>query len=142
MQYITLSLLVLGFVVIFIFFVRIFFWIKKYFYVTKFPSYVSVLNYHMDKAYDMIHKDHILIYSIEGIRPSEENIDKAAKEFGKLTIKFLGPMLYQEIRNVYGSDDALLFTIAEYFNSKYEEDEIRSASVANLTEKQNEVEQT
>jgi len=96
----------------------------------------------MDKAYDMIHKDHILIYSLEATRPSEENVDKAVKAFCKLTIKFLGPMLYREMRNVYGSEDSLLFTMVEYFNSQYESDEIRSASIDKLSERENETEKT
>lgn len=142
MIYFNYSLLILVSFIIFICLFRIFSWIKKYYYVTKFQSYISVLVYHMDKAYDMIHKDHILIYSIEATRPSDENIDKAVKEFCKLTIKFLGPMLYREMRNVYGSEDALLFTMVEYFNGQYESDEIRTASIDKLSEKENETEKT
>jgi hypothetical protein len=93
----------------------------------------------MEQAYDIVHKDKILIYSLEAIRPDEKDIDKASKEFCKLTIKFLGPMLYRELKNLYGTDDTLLFNIAQYFSSQYENDEIRSTSIDNLTSKQDEV---
>lgn len=142
MIYLNYSLLIFSCLLIFICLFRIFSWVKKYYYVTKFQSYINVLIYHMDKAYDMIHKDHILIYSIEATRPSEENVDKAIKAFCKLTIKFLGPMLYREMRNVYGSEDALLFTMVDYFNTQYESDEIRSVSIDKLSEKESDTEKT
>lgn len=124
---------------IIIVFIKLFSWVKRYTYIVKFQTYIAILTYHMEQAYDIVHKDKILIYSLEAIRPDEKDIDKASKEFCKLTIKFLGPMLYRELKNLYGTDDTLLFNIAQYFSSQYENDEIRSTSIDNLTSKQDEV---
>lgn len=142
MSYSILAIIIVVLLLLITAFINVFSWVKKYFYATKFQTYVAILNYHMEKAYEMVHKDKILIFSLEAVRPSEKDVDAAAKEFCKLTIKFLGPMLYQELKNVYGTHDALLFTMIEYFSSQYESDEIRNASVESLAAKQNEVEET
>jgi hypothetical protein len=133
MSYTTLIFSIFISILLIIAFIKVFSWIKRYMYTTKFQTYISILTYHMEKAYDIVHKDKILIFSIEATRPNEKDIDVAVKEFCRLTIKFLGPMLYRELKNLYGTDDVLLFIMVEYFNSQYESDEIRSASVDNLT---------
>jgi len=137
------SLILQAFIIIFfiIGFIKGFAWIQRYFYITRFQTYIGVLNYHMEKAYEIVHKDKILIFSLEAVRPPEVDVDKAVKEFCKLTIKFLGPMLYRELKNIYGNDDVLLFTMVEYFNAQYESDEIRETSVNSLAAKKNEVEE-
>ena len=38
---------------------------KRFNYVIRFKSYISVLNYYLEKAYDIIHKDKLLIYSLD-----------------------------------------------------------------------------
>lgn len=101
--------------------------------VKNFESYIALLTYNMEKAYDIIHKDQILIYSLEATGIPEENFNNASHSFSRLTIKLMGPFLYKEIRNLYGDDDTLLFNMSEYFSSKYEADEIRSTALENLS---------
>jgi len=103
-----------------------------------FDGYIAILQYHMEKAYDIVHKDQILIYSLEATGIPDDKFDEASSSFGKLVIKMLGPMLYGELRYLYG-DDALIFNIVEYFNSKYEADEIRSTALENLTADEEEI---
>jgi len=109
---------------------------KKKHMMDHFDSYAGILNYHMERAYDMIHKDQILIYSLEATGVPEAEFDAASKSFGKLVIKMLGPMLYGELIYLYGNEYTLIFNITEYFNSKYEGDEIRKASLDNLSEEE------
>ena len=48
-------------------------YIKRLYYIKNFKEYISVLEYHMDKAYDIIHKDRILAFSLDAYRvPDEE----------------------------------------------------------------------
>jgi hypothetical protein len=141
MSYTTLIFSISVCILLIIAFIKVFSWIKRYFYTIKFQTYIAVLVYHMEKSYNIVHKDKILIFSLEAIRPDEKDVDLAVKEFCRLTIKFLGPMLYRELKNLYGTDEALLFTMVEYFNEQYESDEIRSASVDNLTAKKDEVDE-
>jgi len=88
----------------------------------------------MEKAYNIIYKDKILIYSIEGIRPKESDIQTHTMDFCHLVLRLIGPTLHSEFSNLYGNDDTLFFIITEYFNERSENDEIREASINNLME--------
>jgi hypothetical protein len=103
--------------------------------IQNFVAYESLLKYFMEKAYDLIYKEEIMIYSIEAMGMKEEDIDKVAKKFTKLVLKFLGPRLVSEFSYLYGNDETLFLQIADYFNSKYESDEIRKSSIEELKEK-------
>lgn len=111
---------------------KIFKSVKNFKYVQNFVLYQKVLEYHMDRAYAIIHKDRLLIYSIEAMKVDDDDFAKVTKEYVELVIKMLGPMLYKELIFLYGNDETLLFTMVEYFNNKYEDDEIRETALENL----------
>lgn len=104
--------------------------------VQNFQDYIAVLEYHMVRAYEMIHKDRIFTYSLEGMRVKEEDIDKISQDFVRLVIKLIGPTLYKEFTHLYGDTDTFVFNILEYFNTRYEDDEIRKQSLDSLTEQE------
>ncbi len=43
-------------------------------YVDKHINYIAILDYYMEKAFDIIYKDRMLVYSIEGSKPSDEDV--------------------------------------------------------------------
>ncbi len=100
--------------------------------VFKFADYTAVLTYYMEKSYDMIHKDRILIYSLEATKLPDKEFNVYSKEFIRLTVKLLGPVLTSEFVKFFGNEDTFTFFLAEHFSSKYEGDEIRKASIENL----------
>jgi len=102
--------------------------------ITSFEKYILLLDYHMNKAYDMIYKDRILVYSLEATRINDIEFQVITKDFTLLVFKFLGPKLKKEFINFYGNEETLLFIIMEYFNSKFEEDEIRKRAEQNLVD--------
>jgi len=108
--------------------------------VQNFPSYLTVLNYYTDRAYEMIHKDRMLIYSLEATKINNEQFNQCAKDFATLTTSLMGPTLCKEFISLFGDEDTLLFNLVEFFNTKYESDEIRKASIENLME-ENETEE-
>ena len=132
----NLTLYIVGVIIIFSFINKIFKSIKKFKYVQNFTLYQKVLIYHMDRAYAIIYKDRLLIWSVEATKVSEPDFAKITKDYVELVIKMLGPMLYKEMMYLYGNDDTLLFTVVEYFNDKYENDEIRDASIENLQQEE------
>jgi hypothetical protein len=91
----------------------------------------------MDKAFDLIYKDRILVFSIEGTRPDKEEFDTISKDFCKLFIRLLGPTLYEELIHFHGDDETLILTATEYFNNRSENDEIRESSIDQLMESDN-----
>jgi len=122
----------------------VFFYINKFYnfiktdktltrHIIDFNSYMAVLQYHMDKAYLIIYKDRVMIYSIDGYKITDEQFEEIAKDFVILTLKLLGENLSSELANLY-TEDALYINITEYFDSKLENDQIRKASVDSLME--------
>lgn len=96
--------------------------------IINFKDYLMVLNYHMDKAYAIIYKDKILIYSTEGVKINDKDFAIISKSFANLVLKMIGPNLKNEMTKIYGDEETLFFNIIEFFNSKYEEDEIQKSA--------------
>lgn len=107
--------------------------------INNFANYTAVLEHQMTKAYDMIHKDKMLIYSIEGTKLPDKEFNKFSKDFIRLVEKILGKRMIQEFIFLYGDHETLTFIIAEYFNSKYETDEIRQSAIDDMMESDIEV---
>lgn len=111
---------------------------KRVQYIKSFTDYRSVLEYHMQKAYDMVHKENILPYSLEAFRVSEEDYDKISGDFVRLVQKFIGPMLLKEFIYLYGDEETFIFNLLEYFSGMYESDEIRNATMEQITDTESE----
>jgi hypothetical protein len=119
-----------------VFGIKLFKHIKRAYYLYSFTTYRALLDYHMEKAYDMIHKQHILAYSLDAFRIEEKDYDKFSKEFVKLVVKFIGPVLSKELVNLYGDEQTFSFNLLDYFSSRYENDEIRNTALEQITEKE------
>lgn len=105
---------------------------NKQLFIKKFVEYDAILHINMEKAYNIIHKEKILVYSLEAVKLPEEHINGVSRDFVTLVIKFLGPNLYKEYLNVYGDYETFVFNLLDYFNTKYEDDEIRKVSIQDL----------
>jgi len=114
----------------------IFGYIKRLNYIKNFPDYISVLEYHMEKAYDMLHKDKILAYSLDAYRIPDEDYESISRDFVILVRKHIGPTLLEEFVQLYGNEESFLFILLEYFGRKYEDDEIRKTALDNLTKEE------
>jgi len=102
--------------------------------IKNFESYIAVIEYHMNKAYDIIFKDQIMIYSIEATKLDDKHFEEVSKQFIKLVLKLIGKTFQEEFEYLYGDKETFLFNITEYFNRRYEDDEVRKASQKNLME--------
>lgn len=107
--------------------------------IKNYNFYSAILQYNMDKAYETIYKDNILIYSVEATRIPDVDFNTYTRDFILLVQKLLGPRLMNEFIFLYGNYDIFTFNVADYFNRKYEEDEIRKDSMENLMESELEV---
>ena len=104
--------------------------------IKNFESYIAVLQFHMEKAYDIIHKDQVLVYSMEATTLPDKEFNKATTDFIILVQKLLGPSLTAEIIYMYGNYDTFAFNLAEYFSTRYDNDEIRKSSIDEMMEKE------
>lgn len=102
--------------------------------IKDFASYMAVLEYFMGKAYDIIHKDRILIYSLEATSIPDEEYNKVSKDYVKLLEKMIGPRLLEQYIFFYGNYETFLFNVLEFFNTKYDSDEIRKSATDELQE--------
>jgi hypothetical protein len=97
-----------------------------------FESYIAVLEFHMQKAYEIIYKDKILIYSLEAVKINDMEFNMVSKQFTLLVMKLLGKNLKNEFIELYGDEETFIFNIMEYFNSKFENDEVRERARENI----------
>lgn len=98
----------------------------------SYDLYMKILTTNMDKAFNIIYKDRILIFSLEATTPDAKEINRIAKDHIKLVLKLIGPSLHNEFILLFGDEETFLFNISEYFNERFDEDEIRSVSQDNL----------
>lgn len=105
---------------------------RKHEAITNFESYAATLEYHLKKAFDIIYKEKILIYSIEATKLDTVQFNTVSRDFITLTLKLLGPNLAAEYEFLYGNKETFYFVIVEYFNNRYESDEIYKTSTSDL----------
>ena len=114
----------------------IFKYLKRLNYMKNFNAYVAVLEYHLEKAYDIIHKDRILAFSLDAYRVPDDEYEAITHDFVRVVQKYIGPTLLKEFVQLYGNEDAFLFIILDFFHRKYEEDEIRKSAMDNITQQE------
>ena len=107
---------------------------KRQSYVDRHELYLKILDYYMEKAFDIIYKDRTLVYSIEGTKPDDDIIKQNSIDFAKLTLRLLGKTLTEEFTYLYGDEETFIFIIVEYFNTRAEHDEIKQASIDQIME--------
>jgi len=90
----------------------------------------------MDKAYDMVHKDKILAFSLDAYRIPDDQYESISQDFVRLVRKYIGPTLLNEFIQLYGDEDSFLFILLDYFSKRYEDDEIRKTAMDNLTQEE------
>ena len=112
---------------------------SRSFCIEKYDSYIVTLDYFCKKAYDLVYKDKIMIYSLEAVGLSDSQYQTISKDFCTLVFKLLGPSLVSEFTDFFGNDKTLMFNILEFFNANYESDKIKEQATENMMGKEIEV---
>lgn len=102
--------------------------------INQFDKLMSILHYNMNKAYEIIYKENIFIYSLEAVKISDAQFKKTGKDFCKLVLKLCGPNIKNNLIILFGDEETLFFNMLEFFNKKYEEDEISKTTSTNLVQ--------
>ncbi len=102
--------------------------------IKNYASYNASLQHAMEKSYEIVYRDKMLVYSIEGMKMDDAKFNAASRDFIVLTLKLLGPTLSKELEYLFGNKDTLYFNIVEHFNSKFEDDEIRKSARERMME--------
>jgi len=99
---------------------------------SKFENYTIMLQYYMDKSYEIIYKDRILIYSLEATALNDEQFKTVAKDFCILVLSLMGPTIEKELTKILGNSETLYFNMTEFFNTRFDDDEIRKTTQDNF----------
>jgi len=105
--------------------------------IKSFEHYIGVLDFHLKKAYELIYKDKLFIYSLEATKITDSQFQSYSLDFANLVKKLMGPILLKEFIDLYG-EDAFMLNVIEYFNNNYESDEIRKTTQENLVNEEEE----
>ena len=100
--------------------------------IENFDHIHAILTFHMEGSYETIHKDNILVYSLDGVKPSEDDITKISHEFVKLTMRLAGANMMDTFIRLYNDEDTLFFVMLDFFNRRFEDDEIRAQAIDNI----------
>jgi len=134
--FIALEIIIIGFLCTFIAFV----YLKnrdiqnkrRLDFIMSTSSYITTLEHFMGKAYDIIYKEFIFIFSLEATGLPSKEYEHAVRSFIELTIKMIGPAITKELIDYFGNEATLYFNISEYFTVRYEQDEIRKSATETL----------
>jgi hypothetical protein len=113
---------------------------KRALYIEKYESYIIVLDYFCKKAYDLIYKEKIMIYSLEAMGLNDAQYKAVSVDFCTLVLRFLGTNLVSEFSDFFGNDQTLMFNIMEYFNTNYEGDKIKEQATGSMMDREIDVE--
>jgi len=113
---------------------------KRQFMIINFSNYLVALEYSQEKAYDMIHKDRILIYSAEGVKIDDKDFKIISRDYAHLVFQLMGNVVKDELLELYGLE-SLTLNMMEYFNTRYEDDEIRKESIETMMDKDSLIEE-
>lgn len=105
---------------------------KKPISIESYNTLKKIFEEAMDRAYSIMYKRSILVYSIDGEKVSEKDYNSISREFYRLSMKFLGPENKKRLTDFYGNEATLIFNNLNYFNEKYENDEIREEALTNF----------
>ncbi|OQB42014.1 MAG: hypothetical protein BWY04_00500 [candidate division CPR1 bacterium ADurb.Bin160] len=105
---------------------------KRKYNIEKFSEYSGILNFYMEKAYAIIYKNELMIYSVEGMKLDDIIFQEITKKYIILVLKMMGSRAEKEFLYFFGDAKTMYFNISEYFNYRYEQDEIRHATQKEL----------
>lgn len=107
---------------------------KRLDYMLNFTVIMAILDFHVKKAFEIIYKEKILIYSMEATKPSQNEFETISKDFARLVLKLIGPAFTESLVSLYGNEETLLFNLMEMFNTYFENDEIYKSTSNQMME--------
>lgn len=104
--------------------------------VEKYPIYMSTFETIGQRCFDIIYKDELLVYSVEGQKVRDDEFDVIIRKFVDLFFRYCGQTMLKEFVFLYGDVETLTFVLVEFFHTKYENDEIYGDTINNIPNKQ------
>jgi len=94
-----------------------------------YQDYETLAEYYFDKSYTTIYKDNILVFSVEGLSPKEEDIKDIQHKYLELINTLMGDWMVSQFVKYYGDKHAFYVNALTYFDSHYENDAIKESAI-------------
>jgi len=94
-----------------------------------FQDYETLAEYYFDKSYTTIYKDNILVFSVEGMSPKEEDITNIQHKYLELLNTLMGDWMVNQFIKYYGDKHAFYVNALTYFDHHYENDAIKESAI-------------
>ncbi len=98
--------------------------VKKLVILNKYNNVLSLLDYFMKQAYDVMYRDGIFAYSASGTSAPQPEIETIQRTFIKLALNIMGPVNQKHFSYFFGGDVYLIENMALYFKGQLVKDEL------------------
>lgn len=107
-------------------------WLDKKLIYEHLLELLTIVEEAKELAYEKIYQDEIIVHVASGYRTNLEDMRSLQSNFVRLVTEFLGPNLMNDLRIIYGTDEAIFSLLVTYFNNRVTKDESKIfSSVAN-----------
>lgn len=84
---------------------------------------MSIVEEAKQIAYEKLYQDDIVVYSASGYRTNLQDIQRLQKRYIELIVSFVGPRIVEDLKNLYGNEEAVYGLLITYFNNRVARDE-------------------
>ena len=113
--------------VLFMFFVFIHVFRKlfvQYTFMNKYKTYLELLKYYSEESFQVIYKDQIVGFSINGQTIQGDELETAKRNYTKLCFELMGPNNEAALIKFFGKRENLITNMLIYFQKKCDDDGI------------------
>ena len=98
--------------------------VKKLVILNKYNNLLSLLEYFMKQAYDIVYQANIVSYTSSATSIPQPEFETIQRSFIKLTLNLMGPNNKSELVSFFGGELYLIENITLYIRSRILQDEL------------------
>tara|TARA_R110000824_G_scaffold194517_1_gene377165 strand:- start:1582 stop:1896 length:315 start_codon:yes stop_codon:yes gene_type:complete len=90
----------------------------------KYKNYLDLFDHFLERSYNVIYKDQIQTFSINGVSLDGETLETIQRNFIKLSFELMGEALVDRFSNFFGSRKAFIVNMNVYLQERLDNDEL------------------
>lgn len=98
-------------------------WFERKLIFENYVVLMSIVEEAKQIAYEKLYQDDIVVYSASGYRTNLQDIQRLQKRYIELIVSFVGPRIVEDLKNLYGNEEAVYGLLITYFNNRVARDE-------------------
>lgn len=96
----------------------------QWLYMNKYKNYLDLFDHFLERSYNVIYKDQIQTFSINGVSLDGETLETIQRNFIKLSFELMGEALVDRFSNFFGSRKAFIVNMNVYLQERLDNDEL------------------